>query len=195
MLLAAGSLLAGSSALAQPLNALAVKLPEFSRQRIQHQRVIGYSLGGYALANIAGSAIATGQTSGEATQFHRMNMYWNLVNLGIAGVGLLGARKQNADTESLTDAVKRHNQLKKVLLINAGLDVLYVAGGTYLDNQTDNAETADRNRGFGKAIVVQGGFLLAFDLVNYFVLKNRDRQRDALLQATPNGIGLVLPIR
>ncbi len=194
LVLAAGSLLAGAGASAQPLRAVpTASLPEFSRQRIQHQRIIGYSLGGYALANIAGSAIATGQTSGEATQFHRMNIYWNAVNLAIAGIGLLGARNQNP-TESLGDAVKRHNQMKKILLINAGLDVLYVAGGAYLANQTDTPETADRNRGFGKAIAVQGGFLLVFDLVNYAIFRGRDYQRDALLQATPNGVGLVIPI-
>jgi hypothetical protein len=196
--LVTGTLLAGITVSAQPLNQTpTVSLPEFSRQRIQHQRIIGYSLGGYALANIALSGIAAGQTTGETKQFHRMNAYWNLVNLGIAGFGLLGGRRQNRiaeppDTESLKDAVNRHNQMKKVLAINAGLDVLYVAGGAYLANRADNPETADRNRGFGNAILVQGGFLLAFDVVNYLIFKNRDHQRDALIQATPNGIGLVL---
>ncbi len=187
-----GSLLTGTGASAQPLNETpTVSLPEFSRQRIQHQRIIGYSLGGYALANIAVSAVATGQTTGETKQFHRMNVYWNLVNLGIAGFGLLGARKQNPTTESLKDAVSRHNQMKKVLAINAGLDVVYVAGGAYLAGRGSNPETSDRNRGFGKAIIVQGGFLLVFDVVNYLIFKNRDKQRDALIQATPNGIGMV----
>ena len=191
----AGTLVAGSTVSAQRIDlAPAVSLPEFSRQRIQHQRIIGYSLGSYALANIAVSAVATGQTMGETNQFHRMNVYWNLVNLGIAGFGLLGARKQNPNTESLKDAVSRHSQMKKVLAINAGLDVVYVAGGAYLAGRTDNSETADRNRGFGKAIIVQGGFLLVFDVVNYLIFKHRDGQRDALIQATPNGIGLVLKI-
>ncbi len=195
-----GSILTGTGVSAQPLRETPqIGLPEFSRQRIQHQRIIGYSLGGYALANIAVSGIAAGQTTGETKQFHRMNVYWNLVNLGIAGFGLLGARKQNRiagppAAESLKDAVARHNQMKKVLAINAGLDVLYVAGGAYLANRDNNPETADRNRGFGKAIIVQGGFLLAFDVVNYLIFKNRDSQRDALIQATPNGIGLVLKI-
>jgi MFS family permease len=201
ILLAAGSLLVGAGASAQPLNPVSsVSLTEFSRQRIQHQRVIGYSLGGYALANIVGSAIAQGQTTGESRSFHQMNVYWNAVNLAIAGVGLFTARKQNriaepSATESLTEAVSEHNKLKKILLINAGLDVLYVSGGAYLANQTGTPDTADRNRGFGKAIAVQGGFLLLFDLVNYAIVRHRDPQRDALLQATPNGVGLVLPIR
>lgn len=191
----AGTLMAGSTVSAQRIDpAPAVSLPEFSRQRIQHQRIIGYSLGSYALANIAVSAVAAGQTAGETSQFHRMNVYWNLVNLGIAGVGLIGARKQKPNTESLKDAVSRHNQMKKVLAINAGLDVLYVAGGAYLAGRDSNPETADRNRGFGKAIIVQSGFLLVFDVVNCLIFKGRDKQRDALIQATPNGIGLVLKI-
>jgi hypothetical protein len=44
--------------------------------------------------------------------------------------------------------------------------------------------------------MVQGGFLFAFDLVNYLLFKRRgDRQQEQLLQATDSGIGLVLPIR
>lgn len=50
--------------------------------------------------------------------------------------------------------------------------------------------------GYGKSIMMQGGFLLAFDLVNYFIFKRRgDKQEIKLLSAGPMGVGLVVPIK
>ena len=196
LLIAAGSLLLGNTATAQQI-APSPTLRDFSEQRIKHQKTLGLALGGYALANIAIGAIAVGQTSGETKEFHKMNVYWNLFNLGIAGAGLLGSRKRNADTETLADAVRQHENMKQILLVNAGLDVAYVVGGGYLrERANSHPDNADQLRGYGKSIMIQGGFLLAFDLVNYFIFKNRgDKQQKLLLSATPNGVGLVLPFR
>lgn len=190
------------------------ELRVFSEQRIKHQKTLGLTLGGFALANIAVGAVAAGQTSGEAKQFHKMNVYWNLVNLGITGAGLLGSRKRSAGTETLADAVRQHENMKQILLINTGLDVAYVVGGAYLRERgrpgvarpgvarpgltqaNASSDKADQLRGYGKSIMVQGGFLLVFDLVNYFIFKNRgDKQERLLLAATPGGVGVVLPIR
>ena len=197
LLTALGSCLAGTFAQAQPATQ-PVNLAEFSRQRIQHQRTIGFTLGGYALANIAASGIAATQTSGETRYFHRMGVYWNLVNLGIAGLGLLGSRKQQPGQESLDQAVRRHETMKQTLLLNAGLDVAYLAGGAYLierANRPTDTGNPDQLRGYGKAVMVQGGFLLAFDVVNYLIFKKRDKQEESLIKATESGVGLVIPIR
>lgn len=196
LLLVISLLLPGSAATAQRVTP-SPELLDFTEQRIHHQKTLGLALGGFALANIAVGALAAGQTQGETKYFHRMNMYWNLVNLGIAGVGLLGSRKRNADAETLADAVRQHENIKQLLLINAGLDVAYVVGGAYLrERGNSHPDKADQLRGYGKSIMAQGGFLLAFDLVNYFIFKKRgDRQERLLLSATPNGLGVVLPIR
>lgn len=197
MLLAAGSLLLSGVAFAQRAATLPPALRDFSEQRIRHQKTLGVALGGFALANIAAGAVGAGQTSGETRYFHQMNLYWNLFNLGIAGAGLLGSRRKNADTETLADAVRQHENMKQILLVNAGLDVAYVLGGAYLrERANSHPDKADRQRGYGKSIMVQGGFLLAFDLVNYFIFKHRgDRQERLLLAATPDGLGVVVPIR
>ena len=196
LILAAGSVLLGTSATAQR-NDAPPTLRQFSEQRINHQKTLGLALGGYALANIAVGSIAAGQTSGETKEFHKMNVYWNLFNLGIAGAGLLGSRKRAADGETLADAVRQHENMKQILLLNSGLDVAYVVGGAYLRERANtHPDKADQLRGYGSSIMVQGGFLLAFDLVNYFIFKNRgDKQEKLLLSATPNGVGMVLPIR
>jgi len=196
VILAAGSVLLGTAATAQR-NDPPTTLRQFSEQRIRHQKTLGLTLGGYALANIAVGTIAAGQSSGEAREFHKMNVYWNLFNLGIAGAGLLGSRKRTADGETLADAVRQHENMKQLLLVNAGLDVAYVVGGAYLRQRADTRpDKADQLRGYGSSVMVQGGFLLAFDLVNYFIVKNRgDKQEKLLLQAGPSGIGVALPIR
>ena len=201
LLYTAGSLLIGTVATAQrmtPPNTL----HDFSEQRIRHQKTLGLALGGYALANIAVGSIGAGRTSGEMMYFHRMNVYWNLFNLGIAGVGLLGSRKQNADGETLGEAIKQHQTMKQVLLFNAGLDVAYVVGGAYLRERghpglgNTHPDKADQLRGYGKSVMLQGGFLFAFDLVNYVMFKSRgDKQQLRLVSAGPMSVGLVLPIK
>lgn len=196
LLLTAGSVLLGGAVMGQRVTPSA-DLRDFSEQRIRHQKTLGLALGSFALANIAVGAVAAGQTSGETQYFHKMNVYWNLVNLGIAGAGLLGSRKKKADSETLADAVRQHENMKQVLLINAGLDVAYVVGGAYLrERAASHPDKADQLRGYGTSIMAQGGFLLAFDLVNYFIFKNRgDKQERLLLSASSTGLGIVLPIR
>ncbi|QMW06133.1 DUF6992 family protein [Spirosoma foliorum] len=196
LLLTAGSLLLGSAATAQRQSP-PPELSAFSEQRIKHQKTLGLTLGSFAIANIAVGAIATGQTTGETKYFHKMNVYWNLVNLGIAGAGLLASRKRKVEGETLADAVRQHENMKQILLVNAGLDVAYVIGGAYLRERSEShPDNADQLRGYGKSIMAQGGFLLAFDLVNYFIFKNRgDKQEKLLLSAGPSGVGVVFPIR
>ncbi|WP_461129619.1 DUF6992 family protein [Spirosoma aerophilum] len=196
MVLATGAFLLNRGASAQRVTP-SPELQNFTEQRVRHQKTLGLTLGSYALANIAVGAVAAGQTSGETKYFHKMNVYWNLVNLGIAGAGLLGSRKTQTGSETLADAVRQHENMKKILLLNTGLDVAYVVGGAYLRERGANQpDKVDQLRGYGKSIMLQGGFLFAFDLVNYFIFKNRgDKQERWLLSATSNGVGLVLPVR
>jgi hypothetical protein len=84
--------------------------------------------------------------------FWGMSGAWALVNAGIAYAGLLGSEP---------DGLSLHN----TLLINAGLDVLYVLGGAYMLSRPEETW-----RGGGLAIIVQGAFLLAFDLVHAYLV-------------------------
>jgi uncharacterized membrane protein len=54
--------------------------------------------------------------------------------------------------------------LRRILLINAGLDVLYMLGG-YIFARTKGA-TDEKMRGQGWGIVLQGLFLFKFDLIH-----------------------------
>lgn len=198
LLFTAGSLLLGTGPVATAQRVTpSPELRDFSEQRIRHQKILGRVLGGYALANIAVGSIAARNATGETKYFHQMNVYWNLFNLGIAGVGLLGSRNRNGDGETLGEAIKQHQNMKQVLLFNAGLDVAYVVGGAYLRERAANKpDKADQLRGYGKSVMVQGGFLFAFDVVNYFIFKNRgDKQQLRLVSAGPLGVGMALPMR
>ncbi|XWW45737.1 hypothetical protein JYG30_23970 [Fibrella sp. USSR17] len=170
---------------------------QFSQERYTHTRTLGLTLGGYALANLAVSGVAIGRTSGETKYIHQMNLYWNAVNLGIAGLGLLGLRKQRPDSETLGEAVQKQESIKRTLLFNAGLDIAYIAGGLYLTERANSRpDQADKLRGYGKAVMAQGAFLLAFDVVNYLIFKKRgDPQQLQLIGQSPMGVGVTIPIR
>jgi hypothetical protein len=85
--------------------------------------------------------------------FWGMNAAWGLINTGIAYAGLLGTEP---------DLVG----LRTTLFINAGLDVVYVVGGLYLLSRPE-----DTWRGSGVAVIIQGAFLLAFDLLHAFLVQ------------------------
>ncbi len=84
--------------------------------------------------------------------FWGMSGAWGVINSGIALAGLLGAEPL------LTD-------LRNVLFINAGLDIAYMLGGIYLLTRPEATW-----RGSGVAVLIQGGFLLAFDLIHALLI-------------------------
>jgi hypothetical protein len=60
--------------------------------------------------------------------------------------------------------------LRRILLINAGLDVLYMFGG-FVFARTKGA-TDEKLRGQGWGIVLQGLFLFKFDLIHALLTSN-----------------------
>jgi hypothetical protein len=97
-----------------------------------------------------------------------MNLGWAGINLGLSAVGLLTSPSVS-ETPQLADVLSRQRSLENVYLFNAGLDVGYVFAGLWLRELANRSKREDQLRGFGTAIVVQGGFLFAFDLVMFLV--------------------------
>jgi hypothetical protein len=124
-----------------------------------------------------------------------MNLYWNAVNVGIAGLGLLSLRKaqQNATVSSV---VKDHYTLQKTLLFNTGLDVAYMTSGLWLLDKSKTEMNQTRNhrfRGFGQAVLIQGGFLFVFDLTNYLLHRqDAPRLHRVLDKVALNSNGMVI---
>ncbi len=152
-----------------------------------------YLLGGWAVANIGLGLTLRSRTTGALRRFHEMNAIWNTVNLGIAGIGLVSVLRQEPGALGAFESLQENFGLQKVLLFNAGLDVGYIAGGLYLLERARRPEADnDRLRGYGRSVALQGGFLLAFDLVNYFIAAGRTEAYAPLLGVTADGLGLTL---
>ncbi len=126
-------------------------------------------LGSWAAANILVGTYGNFKASGEAKYFHQFNAVWNIVNLGIAAFGYFNA--VNSDPASMTNVeiIKDFNSLQNFLLLNAGLDAAYIATGFYLKERSKNSSSSERLRGYGNSLLLQGGFLLAFDVALYFI--------------------------
>lgn len=147
-----------------------ITLESINRNRLQKQKTGMLILGGWAVGNIASGLILSGQREGSEKYFHAMNAGWNAVNLVIAGFGYYGALKADPASFDLYQSIQEQHEFQKILLFNAGLDIGYMAGGLYLIERSKNStKNPDRLRGFGQSIILQGGFLFAFDLINYFV--------------------------
>ena len=93
-----------------------------------------------------------------------MFLAWGAIDAVIgAGARVLAERNRRA---SIGDVARRDRdaaRLRTILLVNAGLDVLYVAFGAWL---VASAGSDAWRAGAGWGVVVQGGFLLVFDLVH-----------------------------
>jgi len=154
-------------------------------------------LAGWSVANMAVSGLAIGNVEGSTRYFHEMNLYWNAVNLGIAGLGFINVAKSRKRTTppTLSEALEAQHTVEKVLLFNTGLDLAYVASGFWLLEKSKNdIGQQDRFKGFGQAVAVQGGFLLVFDLTNYLIHRtNAPRLRRVLdrVNVTGNGVSMV----
>lgn len=168
-------------------------LPYIVQKQFKLQRTSTQILAGWSVANLTLSGIALGQANGSNKYFHEMNLYWNVINVGIAGIGLLGLRKIN-ESPTVSSVVKEHYTLQKSLLLNTGLDIAYVTSGFWLLDKSKTEITqvrSERFRGFGQAVVVQGGFLLVFDLTNYFIHRSDSPRLHRLLdQVSLSGNGV-----
>jgi carboxylesterase len=95
---------------------------------------------------------------------------WGLIDAGIAvGGRWLAQRRQAAWADAAPDEAsemedQEARRLHRLLWINVGLDVLYVAGGVALALTLGSEDGGWRGHGWG--IVAQGAFLFAFDLIH-----------------------------
>jgi len=114
---------------------------------------------------IKGGAIALlGKRTGREQwmRFGRQTAMWGAVDALIAGAGALSRSRRGDLTPEEVDAEAR--KLRRLLLINAAADVVYIAGGAHIAVRAGRRGTAFRmGRGDGIAILIQGAFLLALD--------------------------------
>ena len=91
---------------------------------------------------------------------------WGLVNAAIGLFGLISRDQRIAGISNPGEIEVRAEESRKLgrlLWINAGLDVLYILGG-WLWSRSDGKN--QRRRGEGVGVMIQGLFLLVFDIVH-----------------------------
>jgi len=152
-------------------------------------------LGAWGLANIAGGTIGYFASSNkEWKDFALMNLSWGVVNTGIAWMGLNGVKQEMANKINCNDMLQRYESNKRLYLINAGLDAVYIGTGIFLWEHSNNVPShAELWSGFGKSIAMQGAFLLFFDSIMYTSHQSRNKKWYRLMEGlcvTNNGIGL-----
>ena len=122
---------------------------------------------------IKGTAIALlGKRTGRKQwmRFGRQTAMWGAVDGLIAGAGALSRSRRGELTPEQVDAEVR--KLRRLLLINAAADVVYIAGGAHIafhakpgriDPPTPETTSFRMGRGDGIAMIIQGAFLLVLD--------------------------------
>jgi hypothetical protein len=147
---------------------------EFYSESIRTTNTGMYVLGGWAITNIASGAYGWSQTGGTTKYFHQMNLFWNTVNLAIAGYGLYNNSRLDISAMDPDKIMERHTRTERILLINTGLNVGYIGGGLLMRHFAGrSAEYSDLWEGYGNSVMMQGGFLLLFDLALYGILRTQ----------------------
>jgi hypothetical protein len=148
-------------------------------------------LGSWSVINMATAGIAVKNANGSDMYFHQMNGYWNTVNGALSAYSLLTPLFVKTKGLSQADAAKRY---RKIFLINAGLDVGYMAAGGYL-SYSSKTNNISRFEGYGTSLLIQGGFLMVYDLWMAHRMKRWTNNQESHLQFSPTPIGFQLSYR
>jgi hypothetical protein len=169
-------------------------LPNFNQERLDLNRKGLTVLGSWAGANLITNGVLLSNSSGSDKYFYQMNVYWNVVNGALAGLGVLGAKKTQGNLSAF-QALEEQSSTEKTFLVNTGLDAAYVMTGVYLLEKSKNsADNKDMLKGYGQSVIFQGGFLLLFDGIMYGVHRSHLKKGKAIfenLTFTGNQVGFV----
>jgi len=119
-------------------------------------RALTATVGAWGAANVVGGiALAMAGKGPGASAFGQQCAAWGAVNLAIAGVGHWRSRHSAVASP----------RLRRILLVNAALDVGYLAAGAVLIASASGRDdtSASARRGHGTAVIAQGAALLAID--------------------------------
>lgn len=88
-------------------------------------------------------------------------LVWGAIDGAIAAAGWRDGRRiaRSGDDRDVAESERHRRRLRRLLLVNVGLDMLYLAIGTALLG----FDAGPVRAGHGVGVIVQGGFLLLFD--------------------------------
>ena len=119
---------------------------------------------GWGLFSIVAGLLAQRNPRAFWKQFGLQALTWGAIDAALALFGLNGANKKEERFAlgelGARDEAKEARGFYRILLINTGLDVLYIAGGTWL---LQRFKGRDDRQGMGVGVMVQGVWLFLFD--------------------------------
>ena len=133
---------------------------------------IGRELGAWAVASVVlGGALLAFADGAALRAFGLQFLVWGAIDGAIAIAGAIALRRAHA-RGAVADpqrAAPERRRLRRLLWINAGLDVVYVAAALLVLALWRTPEGV----GHGLGILIQGRFLLVFDVVHARRLRDR----------------------
>ncbi|MFN8276617.1 MAG: hypothetical protein U0T84_03970 [Chitinophagales bacterium] len=147
-------------------------------QRLSRNGMIALTTWGSA--NVISGAVAAPLTSGSWRYFNLMNIAWGAANVGIGVPALIiGARDKSVPGSG--NLLRKQQRRKELFLINGALDFAYLGAGAALWGFSNRTKQPLMMTGFGQSLLVQGGWLLAFDWTMYLLHAHHGRILDRYL--------------
>lgn len=144
-------------------------LAAWNVERVELTRAGMWTLAGWGAASVGvGLAGRLASDDRRWQSFHLMTAGWGAVDLALAIGGMWGLDPATAAALGPAESLAEQLFIERALLFNAGLDVGWLGLGAWLWERGLRKADA-RLEGFGQAIVIQGGFLLVFDLSLYLL--------------------------
>lgn len=158
-------------------------------------------LSGWSVLNITSGLIGQQRTGGAEEEFHKRNVLWGGVNLGISQLSYWSIHRKRSKTYNLEQTLKRTETSEKLFLFNTGLDFAYIVYGLYTRERATKytGEKRDRLKGTGASLIVQGTFFTFFDGTLYLLhARNSNRLTKKLstisLSVSGEGLSLTYPL-
>lgn len=153
------ALMMAATLAAQPLD-----LEGWNRDRLKTSQVGMIVLGAWAAANMGTGVVGFTAERDERLRFlHLGNLVWNAVNLGLAVNTLIREWSLNPAALDAKQSLEASEQIEKVFFINGALDLGYLAAAVFLWQRGEATGDA-RLIGLGQSLVIQGSFLVLFDV-------------------------------
>ena len=142
----------------------------YKKQQESLSLLSGWSVGNLIYSPLGTKNLFSPETTNE--YFHQMNFSWNLLNVGIAGLGHIIVNKESKKPWDMKILYDKKKKAERSIIINMGLDLTYMVTGFLLKNnaQKNNSEYS-MNKGYGNSLILQGGYLLFYDAIFLMKLK------------------------
>lgn len=132
------------------------RLQSFDASYYDFQDAVGRTLLVWGGANVVAGAAAQASGNPFLKQFGMQALVWGAIDAALALLGLRDAAKKRAER---SDQAAQARRFRVIVALNVLLDVGYIAGGVALARSGRNERA-----GMGIGVIVQGAFLLLFDL-------------------------------